>query len=77
MNVSELRQLAPETDVYELRPDLRYLIVKYSERLDTSEASQLVDMLRGSGIHAGIVITRKKGDIEVFEREAKQRSEGS
>lgn len=45
MRVGEIKEIASEADVYELRPDCKYLIVVRRDRVSGSTANALVEAL--------------------------------
>jgi hypothetical protein len=64
MKVSEIKALAPLADVYELKPEARYIVV-----IDPAERRQVVDDLQSVGREANIkgVIIAASEPIQFFE----------
>lgn len=67
MNIKEIKANVPLADVYELRPDSRYLFVITSDDVDLGDCGDsLHSLLRGSGI-AFQLWGLKKDDLRIFE----------
>ena len=69
MNVTEVRALAPEADVYSLTPEAKYLIVVDKDAMPTSTMQVLAESLMGLGIAVVIlaVASGTSDSIKLYE----------
>ncbi len=67
MTIKELQAIAPKAEVYELRPDVKYLVLVDDNYMSESDARKLVSALNSMGIMFACVIKDGGDGIKVLE----------
>lgn len=64
MKVSEVKAIVPLADIYELRPDAKYLFVCEPDKVELRSA---LNALRPLGIDGVLLAVRDKSGLQIFD----------